>query len=232
MQTIYIVRHGQANSLGAYYDELTDFGRNQCTKLGEYFKKNNIQIDYSASGEMARQQETLSLVLKHSNQSLVESKVHKSLNEFGREISIHYLSSLMNEFPKAKSIKEKWEFLKSQKSERSKMYFQKILKELFAVWTQNQSPDDPLSFYNFKKNRLDVWKEIPKNAKSILLVTSNTPISIYLSESLKIPDSDLFHISRRIENTSLSIFQVNATKKKFQTINSLVHLESQERSLF
>lgn len=59
---LYLVRHGQAGTR-EHYDSLSDRGREQARRLGEYFSSANIKFDAIYSGTLSRQRATAEAVL-------------------------------------------------------------------------------------------------------------------------------------------------------------------------
>ena len=62
MSLLYLVRHGQAGTR-EHYDSLSDRGRAQARRLGEYFASANIEFDAVYSGTLSRQRATAEAVL-------------------------------------------------------------------------------------------------------------------------------------------------------------------------
>ena len=50
MGTLYLVRHGQASFGADDYDQLSDLGRRQSVRLGEYFARKGIHFDGLIAG--------------------------------------------------------------------------------------------------------------------------------------------------------------------------------------
>ena len=48
MGTLYLVRHGQASFGAADYDQLSELGRRQSVRLGEYFANKGLTFDAAA----------------------------------------------------------------------------------------------------------------------------------------------------------------------------------------
>ena len=55
MGSLYLVRHGQASFGAANYDQLSDLGRRQCVRLGEYFAERGKRFDAVFTGTLTRQ---------------------------------------------------------------------------------------------------------------------------------------------------------------------------------
>ena len=81
MSTVYITRHGQANT-GARdhheYDKLSPLGHQQAQWLGEFFAMNGISFERIYSGDLHRQQQTAQGI----NSAGVEHVIDERLNEF------------------------------------------------------------------------------------------------------------------------------------------------------
>src|SRR5687768_10839768 len=59
MGTVYLVRHGQASFGADNYDKLSELGRRQCVRLGEYFRHKGLRFDAALVGTLQRQIESL-----------------------------------------------------------------------------------------------------------------------------------------------------------------------------
>ena len=59
MGNLYLVRHGQASFGAADYDQLSDLGRRQCVRLGEYFAHKGRRFDAVLTGTLKRHAQSL-----------------------------------------------------------------------------------------------------------------------------------------------------------------------------
>ena len=59
MGTLYLVRHGQASFGAEDYDHLSELGRRQSVRLGEYFAERGIHFDGLIAGTLRRHKQTL-----------------------------------------------------------------------------------------------------------------------------------------------------------------------------
>ena len=64
MGTIYLVRHGQASFGADDYDQLSDLGRRQSVRLGEYFLEKGIHFDVLMAGTLRRHKQTMEGILQ------------------------------------------------------------------------------------------------------------------------------------------------------------------------
>src|SRR5690349_11420161 len=69
MGTLYLVRHGQASFGAADYDNLSELGRKQSVRLGEYFAHKGIHFDGLIAGTLRRHKQTLEGILQGMNRA-------------------------------------------------------------------------------------------------------------------------------------------------------------------
>ena len=58
METLYLVRHGQASFGADDYDQLSALGQRQSVRLGEYFKSKGVTFSAAMTGTLKRQTQT------------------------------------------------------------------------------------------------------------------------------------------------------------------------------
>ena len=58
MGNLYLVRHGQASFGKADYDNLSDLGRQQSLRLGQYFEHRRLAFDMVIMGSLRRHTQT------------------------------------------------------------------------------------------------------------------------------------------------------------------------------
>ena len=64
MGTLYLVRHGQASFGADDYDQLSDLGRRQSLRLGEYFAQKGVRFDGLIAGALRRHKQTMAAILE------------------------------------------------------------------------------------------------------------------------------------------------------------------------
>ncbi len=64
MGKLYLVRHGQASFGAADYDNLSDLGRQQSQRLGEYWRSKGQTFDAILVGTLNRHAQTLESILE------------------------------------------------------------------------------------------------------------------------------------------------------------------------
>ena len=87
MGTLYLVRHGQASFGAEDYDQLSDLGRRQSVRLGEYFASRAVRFDGLIAGTLRRHKQTLEGILEGMNHA-GEHLAWEGLNEYDSEAVI------------------------------------------------------------------------------------------------------------------------------------------------
>ncbi|WP_341892921.1 phosphoglycerate mutase family protein, partial [Variovorax sp. YR752] len=81
MGQLFLVRHGQASFGSDDYDRLSDLGRRQCVRLGEYFREAGIVFEAALTGTLKRQVDSLACIAQ-GMQMAPEAQAWPGLNEY------------------------------------------------------------------------------------------------------------------------------------------------------
>ena len=87
MGTLYLVRHGQASFGEDDYDQLSELGRKQSVRLGEYFAQKGVAFDALIAGTLNRHKQTLEGILQGMNRQ-GEHLAWDGLNEYDAQAVI------------------------------------------------------------------------------------------------------------------------------------------------
>ena len=82
MGQLYLVRHGQASFGADDYDQLSDLGRRQSVRLGEYFKARGQRFDAVITGSLKRHAQTWAGIDEGLGGSALSPLVWPGLNEY------------------------------------------------------------------------------------------------------------------------------------------------------
>ncbi|WCL49736.1 histidine phosphatase family protein [Leptospira sp. GIMC2001] len=231
MGYIYVVRHGQADSLGKNYDQLTELGHEQARLLGEYFLQFRIEFDFIASGTLNRQIQTLKGAIDPSvnkGHCMAKPETFSDLNEFDPQLWIHIANEIRKEDPEFAKQLERYKVLQSAGRESSREIFMKLIQRILGEWVEGIHTE-PYSFEDYHDKVLNILNHIPKDASSVLLVTSSTPVAVIAGHSIGLAKRDYLPLMRWISNTSLSVYQWEGGKISPITINSFPHIENPDQ---
>lgn len=231
MGKLYILRHGQADSLGANYDQLTPLGFLQAQRFGEYILRMDWEIDFFACGSLQRQTQTMESIVStiklkknYSNkENSISYKIMNELNEFDGALWKKMAEKVAKEDKEFYDTMVEYRQLKSQSHPNVRSYFQKIIQRILKEWLHGLH-DDIHSFDTYHDTVISSLDQIPKNSKNILFVTSATPIAIFAGYSLGLEKKKYLSFMDFICNTSLSIYEWEAGQLQLVTFNSFPHI--------
>jgi broad specificity phosphatase PhoE len=230
MSLIYLIRHGQADSLGKNYDTLTDLGQLQAKRLGEYFLRMRIEFDYAASGSLVRQKQTLEGILSPLRQEgncIPEYQIHDELNEFEGRMWKEIAARIGREDPEYGLILEKYIELQKSGDPKCRKLFLKIIQRILKEWVEG-GHKEVFPFDNYHDTVVSILKHIPEEANSVLLTTSSTPVAILAGYSLGLTKKDYLPLMKVISNTSYNVFEWTHGNLSPITINSYPHIQYPE----
>lgn len=224
---IYVVRHGQADSLGKNYDQLTDLGFLQARRVGEYFRRMRIEFDFVACGTLNRQRQTLESItspLQEEGYCTPDPSVIAGLNEFEGKMWKEMAIAIAQTDPDYRQLLDRYNHLQQSGHPDCRNYFMPIIQRILREWVGGGHRDIH-PFEDYHTAVTSSIAEIPEEASSILLVTSSTPVAILAGHSLRLPWQDYIPLMRVISNTSLSVYHKEAQEITPVTINSYPHIQ-------
>jgi broad specificity phosphatase PhoE len=227
MKKIYLVRHGQANSLGANYDMLTELGHKQATLLGEYFVRMKVEFDFIGSGSLNRQIQTLEGIINpliKDGYQIPSSQIIEELNEFDSGLWLNIANAIRKEDNEFAKTLDRYKILQAGGRPSSRDIFYKLIQRVLLEWVEGKH-SEPYSFVDYKSRVTKTLQKIPIDARSILLTTSSTPVAILSGLSLGLSQKEFLPLMKFISNTSLNIFHWENGSIAPITLNSYPHIQ-------
>lgn len=208
---IYIVRHAQAGSL-ENYDQISELGRLQAKKLGEFFHSKKIYFDCLISGTLKRHILTLNYII--DNPSSKNYFQFECLNEISEESFKNLLNWYKEKDHTIKFIYKKF-LTNNLKNSQQKYLYMVLLKKIFENWILDNNFN--YSFSNFKTKVYEFFFELENlisrnNYENILVISSGTPIVLLIGKILKLDDQNSLELLKKIYNTSYTILKVTNIK--------------------
>jgi broad specificity phosphatase PhoE len=232
MQTIYLIRHGQANFGGGAenYDQLSDLGKKQASLLADSFKLNLICPDVICTGTLKRHQETAHPVTNRFISAPIKVHEYAELNEFSISLWKKLALILKDSEPEFAKDLEALRIAQSLNQKKAVIYFFKVTNILMERWKSGLTPPDEESYKDFRARILGFKESLQefKKEKHILVFSSGTPISILISSFLQMGSERELEWMYGLWNTSVSIFKGKHFTFKPITINSLPHIQNIE----
>ena len=222
MGQMILVRHGQASFGADDYDQLSDLGKRQSIRLGEYWRaaassparSNALQFDAVLMGSLKRHRQTWDAIAEGAQLNMTP-EIWPALNEYDS----HALIETVHPEPLAKP----------DSPEMYKHHF-RLLRKALQQWAAGESkPKGMPSFAEFSSGIQAVLQHVRENHQGrVLVVSSGGPISTAVGLVLGAPADTAIELNLRIRNTAIAEFVFTAKRHMLHSYNNLPHLDSEE----
>ena len=214
MGNLYLVRHGQASFGAVDYDNLSELGRKQAVRLGEYFREKGQSFDTVFTGSLRRHGQTWAGIAEglQAEQS-VSVIVRPGLNEYDPVAIITAIHP---------------EPLVPPKTPESIRNHFRLLRDGLAAWMQGKSaPQGMPSYPEFLAGVTTALDEIRNDhfGKNVLIASSGGPISTAVGHILGASHEGTIDLNLRIRNSSVSEIVFTPRRHSLVTYNTLPHLD-------
>ena len=216
MGTLYLVRHGQASFGAADYDQLSDLGKRQSRRLGEYFRSRGLQFEQVLTGTLKRHRQTLQGIcegagLQHQALEL------PGLNEYDSEAVIAAIHPQPLEKPDTPEL--------------YRHHF-RLLRDGLKQWMNGVvSPRGMPSYEGFSQGIADALAQVRKNTEgNVLLVSSGGPISTAVGQVLGTTPETTIELNMRLRNSAVSEFVFTPKRHALLSFNTLPHLDDAQHA--
>jgi broad specificity phosphatase PhoE len=215
MNTIHLIRHGQASFGAADYDQLSALGQRQSVRLGEHLRQ---QLDGAPApweavytGSLRRHAQTWAGMAQGAGLNLTP-RVCPGLNEYDSEALIRALPPCA--MPAADT------------PEGYKRHF-RLLRDALAQWMAGTiSPQGMPSYGGFVDGIMDVLHRIQREHQGpVLVVSSGGPIATLVGRLLATPPESTIELNMQIRNTAVTELVYTARRARLVTFNALPHLD-------
>jgi broad specificity phosphatase PhoE len=237
LSAVYLVRHGQAGTRDAY-DSLSELGKQQARLLGEHFVAQGIRFVSADVGALSRQQQTveqISAAYANSDVCFPKISLDPGWNEFDlarvyREISPQ-LGAEDSEFRREyEAMREQIRISESAHAAIIHRKWQPCDTKIVKAWISGRYPYSGETWKQFRQRVLACHLTLhdAQPDANILVVTSATPIAIWVGLSLDILDGRVMKLAGAMFNASYTILRLRKEKEEDQvqlfTFNAAPHL--------
>lgn len=211
MGTLYLVRHGQASFGAANYDQLSDLGRRQSARLGEYLAGKGLRFDAVLTGTLQRHAQTWAGICEgggFTDQPLL----WPGLNEYDSAAVI----AAIHPQPLGKP----------DSPEAYRQHF-RILRDGLTQWMNGVvSPRGMPSYTEFVHGITSALDHVRREHDgNVLIVSSGGPISTAVGHILGTTPEMTIELNLRIRNSAITEFAFNPKRHMLLSYNGLPHLE-------
>ncbi len=236
MSRIYLVRHGQAGTRGAY-DSLSEAGRRQSRLLGEYFVAHGIRFAAAYAGAMSRQQQTGDEVRQayaRAGISFPEIEVDQAWNEIGLDRVYAEIA------PQLAAEEEEFRREYDALCEQARKYadepgalvhrkWQGCDTSIVEAWIAGRFPYTGEGWQQFCERVVACRSRLRRGPQdNVLVFTSAVPVSVWAGLSLDIADQRIMRLAGVLYNTSYTIVRLTEDDLRLFAFNSTPHLAAPE----
>ncbi len=217
MGTLYLVRHGQASFGADDYDRLSDLGRRQSLRLGQYLRQrfgDRLALDTVLTGTLRRQIHTWEALAEGAGLTTPRTP-WPGLNEYDS----HAVLEAIHPEP----------LPRPDTPELYRHHF-RLLREGLAAWMEGRvAPRGMPSYADFVRGVTGALDHVREHSGgNALIVSSGGPIATAVGQVLGTAAETTIELNLRIRNTSITEFAFTPKRHMLVTYNTLPHLDGAE----
>lgn len=229
MSLLYLMRHGQAG-LRHRYDTLSDLGREQARRLGEYLAAQNVRFNTLYSGALSRQQETaceVAAAFQRAGLALPEIQIDRNWNEFDLDMVYKAIAPCLSaEDPEFQAEHEK--LLGQLHDENSPVHRAWTQCDTLVVraWVEGRYEVPGESWEAFRERvcrALETLKRFP-TGDTIAIFSSATPIAVWIGMALGLNARHTLRLAGATYNAALTTMRVREEDLALFSFNGTPHL--------
>ncbi len=215
MGTLYLVRHGQASFGADNYDQLSELGRAQSLRLGQYWRERfgaELAFDAVLTGTLQRQRQTWQGIVEGAQLSGVPHVEWPGLNEYDSHAVIRAI--LPDPLPPPDT------------PERYRLHF-RLLRSGLAAWMRGEvQPAGMPSYADFVRGVTSALEHVRTHYPGqVLLVSSGGPISTAVGQLLSTPAETTIELNMRYRNSAVTELSFTPRRHQLLSYNVLPHLD-------
>lgn len=214
MGNLYLVRHGQASLGAADYDQLSDLGRRQAVRLGEYLRGSGLAFEAVLTGTLRRHQQTLAGIAQGYGSvpaALPEALPWPGLNEYDSDAVVRAIHEGEPPAPDT--------------PDAVRQHFRLLRQGLLRWMDGSVQPVGMPTHAEFLAGIVAALDHVRANhSGNVLLVSSGGPISAAVGHLLGATPQAVVELNLRIRNSALTEFHFNPKRHVLVSFNALPHL--------
>jgi broad specificity phosphatase PhoE len=232
LSLVYLIRHGQAGTRDDY-DSLSDLGREQSRRLGEYLAGQGIHFQQAYSGAMRRQRETAAEVAEAYRRAVVafpRVQERAEWNEFDLEGVYRGIAPLL--------AAEDAEFRRDHESMLAAVHasagdasadvhrrWSPCDIKVVEAWVHARYSYSGESWQAFCTRISSMRASLNGTGEgNIAVFTSATPAGILAGLALDIEDDRIFRLAGVMYNSAFTTLRVRGNQIRLFSLNNVPHL--------
>jgi broad specificity phosphatase PhoE len=234
MSQLTLIRHGQAAAFSPDSDRLTELGRRQAEKLGEYLVARGVRFDGVHSGTLRRHLETEQIVgqvYRDAGLGWPQASRQQGWNEYDAEAIIAQLGALLAERDGdyARLVDE---FASRADAPDRNRYFQRMFEALMEQWVRGDVSAEGVEQFVAFHDRVRLARAAilgGPGGRSVAVFTSGGPIGVCVQLALEAPPHVAVKLNWRVKNGSFTEFSFSSGGRlSLDSFNAVPHLDAAE----
>lgn len=229
MSRVYLIRHAQAGPRRSY-DSLSDLGRAQARRLGEFLAGQSVPFTAVYAGAQKRQQETAQAVLDaycRAGVQYPDLTVEPRWNEFDMSGIYEQLAPRVAS-EDAEFARQFDEISQAASDETHALHRMRTSLDLAVIraWIEGKHGFTGESWEHFRARIaacLDIF-DAAGPGEIVAVFTSATPIAIWTSMALGVLNEKVLSLAGAVYNTGLTTLRVRRRQLTLFSFNCVPHL--------
>jgi broad specificity phosphatase PhoE len=232
LSTVFLVRHGQAGTRDAY-DSLSELGKKQAQLLGEHFISQGIRFASACAGGLLRQSQTaeeIRAAYTRASLSFPAVEIDRNWNEF--DLGEVYGQIGPQLCAEDSEFRREYEEMREQVRVSNGAHAARIHRKwlpcdtkMVDAWISGRYPYRGESWDQFRERVTSCLRRMDHAQRdNILVVTSATPIAIWVARSLDLRDQGLMRLAGVLYNASYTVLRLRQAQLRLFTFNAAPHL--------
>lgn len=228
MTLVYFIRHGQAGSRQAY-DQLSNTGKDQARRLGEWFARRGIQFDEAVSGRLARQHQTAEAVRSaYTGFGLPFPEVNRGAAWDEFDLDAVYAGIAPQLARRDVEFERQYNDLQRQSQDASSPVHRSWSAcdvTLVRAWIDGEYSFDGESFTGFTERVRAAGLTDTQPNRNIAVFTSATPASVWAAGALGVDGRKIMELAAAMYNTGVTVLRLDGSRVRLLQFNSVAHLD-------
>lgn len=237
MSTLYLIRHGQAGTR-TDYDTLSELGRMQARRAGEYLASQGVVFRAAFSGDLLRQRETgaeVACAYRRRGLPFPEIARDPGWNEFDLDTVYREMApALAAEDPDFR--RDYAELVRQAEDDGDAIHrrWSPCDTAIVRAWIEGRHPCSTESWQGFIERVERRLGALPACAEgdAVAVFTSAVPVAIWVAMSLGVTNGRIMQIAAVMYNSAVTAFHLRKGQPALFSFNGVPHLPEHELRSF
>lgn len=216
---LVLVRHGQASFASDDYDRLSDTGREQSHRLGDWMGRHGRRFTTVVHGGMRRHIGTLDAICARIGAPLPTGTIDRRLAEFDHQAVFGAYLAAAPMHPGAIALRDR------QLDQRAAIL--DFLHAALSHWRRDELDHAGESWQSFRSRCREAARDLAACAAEgaeVLVITSAGVIAQIAAAALDLPDERCVELNLGLRNSAFCELEPVASSLRLSSWNSLPHL--------